>query len=49
MINKWFTDVERFRDILGGSRCLKAFIKKLSDEGGTGEIYAKENKKLNQR
>lgn len=47
MINKWFTDVERFRNKLGGSKELTSFIKKLSEEGGTGEIYAKENKRKN--
>lgn len=47
MITKWFTDVERFRMTIGGSKFLTVFIKKLSEEGGTGEIYAMESKKKN--
>jgi len=48
-VTKWFTDVERFRNVIGGREELESFIKKLSSEGGTGEIYNLENKKRNQR
>jgi len=46
-VTKWFTDVERFRNVIGGREELEKFIKKLSSEGGTGEIYNLENKKRN--
>lgn len=39
MVNKWFSDAERFRNIIGGRAELEKFIEKLSDEGGSGEIY----------
>lgn len=48
-VNQWFSNVERFCNIIGGREELEKFIRKLSDEGGTGEIYELQNKKKNQK
>ena len=46
-VNQWFLDVERFKNTIGGREELEKFIRKLSAEGGTGEIYEMQNKKKN--
>ena len=46
-VEAWFTDVERFLHRVGGRERLTAFIEKLSQESGTGEIYVWMNKQKN--